>query len=297
MRVLIAGASGLVGRYLTPALRKQGFDVRRLVRRTAAGPDEISWDPATGRLDPGALEGVDGVVNLSGRSLFGRWTARVKTDLVHSRVQSTRLLVDSIAKMAARPRVLVSTSAVGYYGSRGDEVLTETSSAGTGFLAGLASAWEAEAQRAAGLGVRVVSPRFGLILARGGGALGPMVPLFWLGLGGPIGGGRHWWSWVHIEDVSAAIVTALTSSTLRGPMNVVAPSPVTNREFSRVLGRVLHRPAILPAPAFAVRLVFGEMADEMILASHRVAPARLQAQGFAFRWQDLRAALENLIRS
>jgi len=294
MRVVIAGASGLIGRQLAPALRAAGLDVRRLVRRAASGPDEIAWDPVRGRLDAQALAGTDGVINLAGRSLLGRWTAGVKADIVNSRVQATRLLVDAIAGMPARPTVLVSTSAVGYYGHRGDEVLTETSSAGTGFLAELTKVWEGEARRAVDLGVRVVCPRLGLVLARNGGALGPMIPLFRVGLGGPIGTGRHWWSWVHIDDVSAAITEALTSSALEGPVNLVGPSPVTNRDFARTLGSVLRRPAILPAPAFAVRFVLGEMADEMILSSQRVLPARLQAHGFVFRWQELSAALENL---
>ena len=295
MRVVIAGASGLVGRHLAPALRAAGIDVRRLVRRPASGPEEISWDPERGRLDAQALAGADGVVSLAGRSLLGRWTARVKADIVNSRVQATRLLVDAIGGMQARPTVLVSTSAIGFYGNRGDEVLTEDSSPGTGFLAELTQAWETEAGRAVDFGVRVVCPRFGLVLARGGGALGPMIPLFRVGLGGPIGDGRHWWSWVHIDDVVAVIIATLMSPSLQGPVNVVAPAPVTNREFSRALGQALHRPAILPAPAFAVRLVLGEVADEMILSSQRVMPARLQANGFAFRWQELPAALENLV--
>lgn len=294
LRVVIAGASGLVGRHLVPALRAAGTDVRRLVRRAASAPDEISWDPAGGRLDAQALAGTDGVINLAGRSLLGRWTARVKTDILNSRVQATRLLVDAIAGMAVRPTVLVSTSAVGFYGHRGDEVLTEASSPGTGFLAEVTKAWEAEARRAADLGVRVVCTRFGLVLARGGGALGPMMPLFRVGLGGPIGSGRHWWSWIHIDDLVAAIIAALTTPALQGPVNLVGPAPVTNREFARTLGSVLHRPAILPAPVFAVRLVLGEVADEMILSSQRVMPARLQANGFAFRRQELRAALVNL---
>ena len=297
MRVVIAGASGLIGRQLAPALRAAGLDVRRLVRRVASGPDEIAWDPVRGRLDAQALAGTDGVINLAGRSLLGRWTAGVKADIVNSRVQATRLLVDAIAGMPARPTVLVSTSAVGYYGHRGDEVLTETSSAGTGFLAELTKVWEGEARRAVDLGVRVVCPRLGLVLARNGGALGPMIPLFRVGLGGPIGTGRHWWSWIHIDDVVAAIEAALTTSSLVGPVNVVGPAPVRNREFARTLGSVLRRPAILPAPAFAVRFVLGEVADEMILSSQRVLPARLQAQGFVFRWQELSAALENLTTS
>jgi uncharacterized protein (TIGR01777 family) len=294
MRVLIAGGSGLVGRSLARTLRAAGFEVRRLVRRAPSAPDEIAWDPARGHLDPGALAGVEGVVNLSGRSLFAPWTRRVKAEIMDSRVRPTRLLVETVAAVEPRPRVLVSASAVGYYGSRGDEVLTEASSPGTGFLAEVAQAWEAEARRAAQSGIRVVCARFGLVLARGGGALGAMAPLFRLGLGGPLGRGQHWWSWIHIDDLVSAITTALSSPSLEGPVNLVAPTPVTNREFARTLAGALHRPALVPAPAFAVRLVLGEMAEEMILASQRVMPARLLAAGFAFRWQELAAALENL---
>lgn len=294
MRVVIAGSSGLVGGHLVRALRAAGVEARRLVRRAPSAADEIAWDPARGQLDARALTGIDGVVNLAGRNLLGRWTRRAKAEIVDSRVQSTRLLVQTVARMAARPSVFVSASAVGYYGSRGDEVLTEASSPGTGFLAVVAQRWEGEARRAAEAGIRVVCTRFGLVLARGGGALGPMIPLFRLGLGGPLGDGRHWWSWIHIDDLVSAIVMALTSSSLEGPVNLVAPAPVTNREFTQTLAAVLHRPAIVPAPAFAVRLVFGEIADEMILASQRVMPTRLLAAGFAFRWQELATALENL---
>ncbi len=295
MIVLISGASGLIGRALVPALRARGIEPRLLVRRAPSGPHEIPWDPAQGRLDASALAGGDAIVNLAGRSLAGRWTAQVKSAMVDSRVRATRLLVEAAGAMPAPPSVLVSASAIGFYGDRGDEVLTEVSSPGTGFLADLARAWEGEARRAAEFGVRVVLARFGLVMGRGGGALGPLLPLFRCGLGGPLGGGRQWWSWIHLDDVVAAIITALEAPALTGPINVAGPAPVTNREFTRALAASLRRPAILPAPAFALRLVLGEMADEMILGSQRVIPARLQAAGFTFRWPELGPALQNLV--
>ncbi len=295
-RVVIAGASGLIGRALSSALRREGTEVRRLVRRPPAGPAEFAWDPAAGTLDARALDGADGVLNLSGRSIAsGRWTRGARAEMVESRVRSTRLLVDTIGTMPVRPAVLVSASAIGYYGNRGDEILTEASPAGHGFLADLVRAWEAEALRASAWGARVVCTRFGLILAREGGALKPMLPLFRLGLGGPLGSGRQWWSWIHLDDVVAAIIAAITAPALEGPVNVVGPQPVSNRDFARALGAALHRPAVLPAPAAALRLILGGMADEMILSSQRVLPTKLQAQGFAFRWPDLAPALANLV--
>lgn len=269
-------------------------------------PQEITWDPARGVLDPSLLEGADAVVNLAGRSLASdrwtvrsmasdRWTARTRQEILDSRLQATRLLVQTMARLSARPAVLVSASAVGYYGSRGDEVLTESSQPGRGFLAELAQAWEAEALRARGAGVRVVCTRFGLILDRRGGSLARLLPIFRLGLGGLLGSGRQWWSWVHLDDVVGAILVAMGSAALDGPVNVVAPEPVTNRDFARALGAVLRRPAVLPAPAFALRLLLGSMADEMILASQRVVPARLQQAGFEFRWPSLRPALADLV--
>jgi uncharacterized protein (TIGR01777 family) len=294
-RVVITGGSGLIGRALTAALRTRGAEVVCL-GRAPTGPDAIAWDPRTGYLDAGVFEGATAVVNLAGRSIAqGRWTARVRAEILESRVRATRLLVNTIAKAHARPAVLVSASAVGYYGDRGDEVLDESSSPGQGFLAGVTQAWEVEARRAEARGVRVVCTRFGIVLARKGGALDPLLPLFRLGVGGPLGSGRQWWSWIHIDDLVAVILAALTTPAMKGPVNVVSPSPTTNREFARALGAVMHRPALLPAPAFAIRLIKGAMADEMILSSQRVVPAKLQAHGFAFHWKELGPALADLV--
>jgi uncharacterized protein (TIGR01777 family) len=296
LHVVMAGASGLIGRALAAALKAQGTGVRRLVRRPPAAPEEISWDPDRGALDPAAIEGAGAVINLAGRAIAAlRWTAGVRADILDSRVRSTRLLVDAIRRTAVHPPVLISASAVGVYGNRGDEILTEASPPGRGFLSDVAQAWEHEALRAADAGVRVVCPRFGLVLARGGGFLAPMLPVFRLGLGGPFGGGRQWWSWVHIDDVVAAVLAPLRTPAMAGPVNVVAPNPVTNRDFTRTLADVLRRPAIIPVPAFALRIAMGQMADELVLNDQRVSPAELQAQGVAFRWPDLRPALEDVV--
>ncbi|MGH2403748.1 MAG: TIGR01777 family oxidoreductase [bacterium] len=293
-RVVVAGASGMIGTALSAALRGQGVETVRLVRRMPEGPDERSWDPAAGTLSPQDLSGADAVVNLAGRSIAGLWTARARDEIMRSRVQATRLLVDAVAKAPVPPAVLVSASAIGYYGDRGEEVLTEGSPPGRGFLADVTRAWEAEAERATASGARVVRTRFGLILARQGGLMRILIPLFRLGLGGPVGSGRQWWSWVHLDDVIAAIVTAIRTAAVVGPVNVVAPQAVTNREFARTLGAVLRRPALLPAPAFALRLMMGQMAEEMILAGQRVTPAKLLEQGFVFKWPALSGALEEI---
>ncbi len=293
-RVVVAGASGLIGRALVAALQAQGVDVARLAR-PPVDDDEIAWDPRTGYLDPDVFDGVHAVVNLAGRSLAKwPWTRRARADILASRVRSTRLLVDTMARGDARPAVLISASAIGYYGDRGDEVLTESSAPGGGFLATVTRPWEAEARRASARGTRVVCPRFGMVLARRGGAMGSLLPPFRFGVGGSLGGGRQWWSWVHLDDVVDAIQAAITTPSLDGPVNVVAPGAVQNREFTRVLAAVLHRPAFLPVPAFALGLVLGAMA-ETVLSSQRVQPAKLQAAGFRFRWPELRPALENLL--
>ncbi len=297
MRVVMAGASGLIGRAVAAALRAEGHQVQRLVRRAPAASDEVFWDPAGGSLDPAALEGADAVVNLAGRAIARwPWTRRARHEMVASRVGATRLLVETIGRLDARPSVFVSASAIGYYGDRDDEVLTESSDPGQGFLADLVQAWEAEARRARAYGARVVCTRFGLILAPRGGVLAPLLLPFRLGLGSPLGSGRQWWSWVHLDDVVGAVLAALRVPALDGPVNVVSPTPVTQREFARALGAALRRPAVLPVPAVALRLVLGAMADETILASQRVRPATLEAVGFAFRWPELRPALEDVLR-
>ncbi len=277
--------------------------VRRLVRRDPRSADEIRWDPTSGVLDPAALDGATAVVNLAGRSISAsRWTEQARREILDSRVLSTRLIVETMARAPRPPAALVSASAIGYYGDRGEELLDESSSPGEGFLAGVTRAWEEEAGRAAQLGVRVVATRFGLVLSPGGGVLGRLMPLFRLGLGGAMGSGRQWWSWVHIDDVVGALQAAIGTApggqsalALDGPVNVTAPEPVTNRDFVRALALAVRRPALLAVPAFALRPALGAMADEMILASQRVRPSRLTAAGFEFRWPQLGPALGDLV--
>jgi uncharacterized protein (TIGR01777 family) len=318
MRVAISGASGIVGRAIEAALKGQNATVLRLVRQparqSAGNPDELRWDPTApngGFERPGALEGLSAVVHLSGAPVAGRrWTAKYKEQIRASRVGSTRVLAEALARLERRPEVLLTASAVGYYGDRGDEILDEDSAAGTGFLPEVCSAWEAAARPAQEAGIRVVHLRFGVVLGGRGGALSQMLPLFRLGLGGKLGSGRQWMSWVSEADVAGAALFALnvggsdqgraagatrpalsSSVRLSGPVNMVGPLAVTNAEFTRELGRALHRPAILPAPAFALRLAFGEMADEALLASERVRPKRLLEAGFVFRHATLAEAL------
>lgn len=296
LRVIVAGASGPIGRALARALREQGAEVRRLVRRTEAGPGEVAWDPEAGTLDPQAFDGADAVVNLAGRSIAVlRWTPAVRREILGSRIRSTRLIVHTIRSASVVPPVLVSASAIGYYGDRGDEVLDESSPPGRGFLTEVARAWEDEARRAAPVGTRVVSTRFGIVLARDGGVLSSILPLFRALLGGPLGSGRQWWSWIHVDDVAAALIAAARDTSLEGPVNVAAPTPVTNQEFTRALASVLGRPAVLRVPACALRLAGGAVADEMMLSSQRVVPAKLQAHGFQFRWPELEPALRDLL--
>ncbi|HYS77725.1 MAG TPA: TIGR01777 family oxidoreductase [Candidatus Dormibacteraeota bacterium] len=296
MKIAVTGSSGLVGSALVPHLAEGGHQVVRLVRSRTVRPAEIAWDPEGGTIDSASLEGLGAVVHLAGESIAdGRWTEAKKNRIRHSRVGSTRLLAATIAGLSRPPQVLVCASAVGYYGDRGDEPLREDSPPGGDFLAGVCRAWEGAAEAAARKGVRVVHQRFGMILSPAGGALARMLPPYRLGAGGPIGTGRQYVSWIALDDVLGAIGHALTAGTLRGPINTVSPHPVTNRDFSRVFGRVLHRPAILPMPAFAARLVFGEMADALLLSSQRVEPARLLASGYRFLHPDLEPALRHLL--
>lgn len=295
--VLVSGASGLLGTALRRALSERGAAVRQLVRDAAHGEGQVAWNP---RLQPAladaeGLEGCAAAVHLSGASVAGRrWTRRYREEMTASRVETTRALAETLAGLRTRPRVLVVASAVGIYGSRGDELLDETSAEGSDFLAGLCHAWEAAAEPARQAGIRVVHARFGVVLGQGG-ALGKMLPAFRLGLGGPLGTGRQWMSWVSLEDAVRALVFALENDGLQGAMNVTAPNPVTNAEFTRALGRALHRPAALAAPAFALRLAFGAMADATLLASQRAMPSRLVCAGFRFQHElvdeALRAAL------
>jgi uncharacterized protein (TIGR01777 family) len=293
LRVAVTGATGLVGGALWPALATAGHRVDRVSRRPPRpGTTDIHWDPASGRLDAHALEGVDAVVHLAGESIAaGRWTAAVKARIRESRVEGTRLLAETLAQLDRRPRVLVSVSAVGYYGDRGDEPLTEESPPGSGFLASVARAWEAAADPARVAGIRVVHPRLGLVLAGQGGALPRMLRPFRLGLGGAIGSGRQYWSWIALADVVRVIELALGAEEIRGPVNAVAPVPATNRAFTRALGQVLGRPTLLPLPAPVVRLLMGEMGQALLLGSARVLPRRLERAGFRFRYPELPSAL------
>jgi len=295
MRVLVSGASGLLGSSIVPVLVQAGHQVVKLVRPPkSGGPDAVPWDPGAGWIEVGRLQGIDGVIHLSGETILGRWTDDKKRRIRESRVGSTKLLAESIAALSPRPRVLVVASATGYYGNRGDDLLTEESASGTGYLAEVCREWEDAAAPAADAGIRVVHVRNGLVLAPDGGLLASMLLPFQMGVGGPIGDGRAWWSWIAIQDMADTYRFALEREDVRGAINGVAPAPVTNGEFSRVLGHVLGRPAIVPVPPIALRMLFGEeAAREAAMASARVVPARMQQAGFQFAFPDLEPALRH----
>ncbi|MFN2399838.1 MAG: TIGR01777 family oxidoreductase [Gemmatimonadaceae bacterium] len=295
MRVLVSGSSGMVGTALISRLESSGDKVTRLARRqprTSGGKDFAVWDPEGSRLDVHALEGHDAVVHLAGESIsHGRWTAEKKKRIRESRVRGTQLLSEAITRLSSRPEVLVCASAVGYYGDRGDEILTEESGSGSGFLAEVCREWEAATEAARRAGIRVVILRFGMILSPLGGALKTMLPIFRMGLGGTFGDGRQWMSWIALQDVVETIVHVTAAHELSGPVNTVSPNPVRNEEFTEVLGRTLHRPTFFVVPAVVARLALGDMAQELLLASARVVPRRLEASGFKFRNPDLAQAL------
>jgi uncharacterized protein (TIGR01777 family) len=291
-RIAITGATGLVGSALVDSFRADGHRVSRVVRRPPPpGTDDIHWDPATGAIHPEALEGFDAVVHLAGASISERWTEEHKRAIRDSRRQGTTLIARTIAALRRKPRVLVSASAVGYYGDGGDAVLDEASPAGGGFLGEVAQEWERAAEPAAQAGVRVVNTRFGLVLTPKGGILARLLTPFQLGVGGKVGSGQQWTSWIALDDLVAAVRFVLAADALRGPVNLTSPNPVTNEEFTHTLARVLHRPSLIPVPGFALRMVFGEMADELLLAGQRVVPRKLQAAGFQFRHPELEEAL------
>ena len=297
--IAVTGSTGLIARSLLPFLTAAGHRIRRVVR-SGPGPEDILWDPAAGRLDPGALEGVDAVVHLAGESIAGaRWTEEQKRRILDSRTRGTTLLAETLGRLRRPPRVLVSASAIGIYGDRGDELLTERSGLRTGpgtfFVEQVGHAWEAATEPAERAGLRVVRARIGIILTPAGGALPAMMPLFLVGFGGRMGSGRQYMSWIGIDDVVGGLYHALLTESLRGPVNLTAPNALTNTEFTETLGRVLHRPTLFPVPPAALRLVLGRMADELLLSSARVVPERLRASGYVFRHTDLEGALRHVL--
>jgi len=299
MKILISGSSGLIGSAAATALKSDGHDVVHLVRPgKPPNPGDVQWDPMRATVDVAALEGVEVVIHLSGAGIAdGRWTEERKQLLRSSRIDTTRVLVDSLSRLKQKPRVLIVASAIGYYGNRGDEILTESSTTGTDFLALVCRDWEAEASRAAARGIRTVMLRTGVVLSGKGGALPKMLTPFKLGVGGRLGSGQQWMSWIAIEDVVGIIRNAIANEQVSGPVNVVAPNPVRNEEFTRLLAAMLHRPAIFPAPAFMLRLAMGEMADALLLSSDRVKPERILAAGYKFRFEILEPALRAAVLS
>ena len=296
MKIVVTGASGLVGSALVESLRRGGHELIRLVRHPSGDPDAAVWDPGAGTIAMDALCDVEGVVHLAGAPIAAkRWTRKTKRDILQSRVQGTRTLSEALARLPHPPRVLVSASGVGYYGSCGDEVVNEDRPAGSGFLAEVAQQWEQATAPASAAGIRVVTMRLGVVLSMAGGALPRMLLPFRFGAGGPVGNGQQYMSWITLDDVVAAVQALLKNDSLTGPVNMVAPTPVTSREFARTLGRVLHRPSRLPLPALAVRLMMGEMGEELLLASTRAIPDKLSASGYTFQHPALEEALRHVL--
>jgi len=298
MRVLISGSHGLVGQALIGSLTNDGHEIHRLVRRgRAVGSSEIEWHPNQGLIDADHLEGLDAVVHLAGESIAsGRWSAEKKQKIRDSRVNGTQLLSRSLALLSRPPATFICASAIGYYGNRGDEVLTEQSPPGKDFLSQVCGEWEKATQPAVEKGIRTVNARFGIILAKEGGALAKMLPPFRMGVGGRIGDGKQWMSWIALEDVVAALRFVITNEAVEGAVNIVAPDPVRNADFTKALGKALGRPTLFPIPAFGVRLAFGEMADALLLASQRVEPARLKDFGYEFKHGDIGKTLTHVLR-
>jgi uncharacterized protein len=298
-RILVTGASGPIGSALLSSFAPQGTEVVRLVRGSLRGSpqkaDEAFWDPLA-PLPPTLVSGFDAVIHLAGESVVGRWTPAKKKAIRESRVHGTRNLAAGLAQSEAKPRVLICASAVGFYGDHADEVLSEASASGTGFLPEVCREWEAASRIASDAGIRTVNIRIGVVLSPKGGALGKMLTPFKLGLGGRLGSGRQWLSWIHVDDIVGGIHHAMRTESLSGPVNLVAPNPVRNAEFTKVLASVLGRPAFFPVPEFALKLAFGKTAaEEMFLASQRVSPEKLKATGYAFQFRELRTALEDLV--
>ena len=299
MKILVSGSTGLVGKALIKSLTNDGHEVVRLVRRAPSpGALEIEWHPNQGRIDSQQLEGLDAVVHLAGESIAaGRWSEERKRSIRESRTKGTSLLSESLARLSHPPAVFLSASAIGYYGNRGDELLKESSAPGNDFLADVCVEWEAATKASVEKGIRTVFARFGVILDSDGGALAKMLTPFRMGIGGKVGDGKQWMSWITLEDVVAALRFLIADESISGPVNVVAPNPVTNAEFTRTLGRTLSRPTIFPMPAFGARLAFGEMADALLLSSQKVQPSVLEDKGFRFSWPTLEPALKHVLAS
>jgi uncharacterized protein len=295
-RILVSGVSGPIGAALLPSLRANGSSVVRLVRGTATSEDQIAWDPSV-PIAPQTVSGFDAVIHLAGESIFGRWTAGKKSRIRDSRVVGTFNLASALAQAEDKPRVFVCGSAIGYYGHRGDELLREESAPGTGFLAEVCQDWEEATTPAVQADIRTAHIRTGIVLSRKGGALGAMLPPFKLGLGGRTGNGQQWMSWIDVRDMVGAIHHILKNDLIQGPVNLVAPKPVRNAEFVQTLATVLSRPAILPLPAFAVKLALGKMGEELLLASQKVEASKLISSGYPFRYRELRASLEAILGS
>ncbi|HXM67568.1 MAG TPA: TIGR01777 family oxidoreductase [Candidatus Acidoferrum sp.] len=295
-RILVSGVSGPIGAALVPSLRSSGWSVVRLVRGTANGDGEIGWDPAK-RLAPEAVSGFDAVIHLAGESIFGRWTASKKAKIRESRVLGTANLASALGRTEEKPKVFVCGSAIGYYGNRGEESLTEESAAGRGFLAKVCQEWEEATMPAVQADIRTAHLRTGIVLSPNGGALGAMLLPFKMGLGGRVGDGRQWMSWINVQDMVGGIHHIVKNDLLQGPVNMVAPKPVRNEEFVKTLADVLSRPAILPMPAFAVKAVFGEMGEELLLSSAKVEPNKLISSGYPFRHRDLSKSLQHLLKT
>ena len=296
-KILITGASGFVGTHLTQFLLQKGYKVKVMIRSSnKTREDQIYWNPDQDEIDTNSLEGLDYVVHLAGENIAGRWTADKKARIENSRVKGTKLLSDSLAKLKNPPKVLIAASAIGIYGNRGDEILTEDSSSGSGFLADVGVKWEEATKLAEEAGIRVCNVRIGLVLGMDGGALEKMIIPFRLGLGGKIGDGRQYWSWIAIDDLISIIYSLLNNENLSGPVNAVAPNAVTNSEFTSIIGKVLKRPTIIPLPAFAAKGLLGEMADETMLSSTRVLPQKLLDSGYEFKYTQLEDALTEILK-
>lgn len=297
MKVLITGASGLVGTELQKSFAEKDYEMLLASRKEPTDENNIQWSIEEGFAEPEKLEGIDAVVHLAGENVSGlRWTEDKKKAIRDSRVLGTRNVVDAISKLKNKPKVFVASSAIGFYGTRGDEEVTESSAAGNNFLAEVSKAWEAESRRAEDAGIRTVLLRTGIVLSKDGGALSTMLLPFKLGVGGVVGSGKQWMSWISMDDEIAVINYVIENENIRGAVNAVSPNPVTNHDFTKTLGEVLYRPTFLPLPEFAVSMVFGEMGDALLLASTKVMPKRLQDAGFEFKFPDLKAAIENAVK-